>query len=465
MKHYAYPCCFVVLLAYALSAIIHHKNKQLYDHPEYIVVFDAMGYYTYMQWLFLSEERDVKVISQTFNPHYTVKSTNKEGKEIFVNKYSLGIAIMLTPFFLIGHAAAIVGGWPLDGLSTPYLWCTTFGTIVYAFLALLLLARFLLQYYSDPVVAFVLAALAGGTNWWYYMSHHPFMSHNYSCFLFALTLYYSQRWYKTGAWKDYIPLAIGVGLIAVVRVPNLAYGLILAFGGVYNKETMQERLLFLRQHWRQMLVGTFIVLAIFFPQIWYWKQVTGHAWFNAYEANDEHFYWLQPMLAEVLIGYRKGWFIYTPLVMLAIFGFIFLRRQKPAFFPSILLYLVINIYIVSCWGWWWYGGSFGMRALLECIIPLSLPLAALLHWAKDRAWSRAFFFGAIVFFIGLNQLQTHQHALNILHFQSMTREAYWHSFGQFPPYSEEFKAKNDSLFYHPNMHLESHRIEYRSTIW
>lgn len=465
LKKIAYPYCTVVLFTFALTAVILHKNKELFYHPYYIIAFDSMGYYQYMQWFWLEDSPPVQEAAQEFNPHFTVKSQNRAGEEIFVNKYSVGVALLQSPFFIMGHWIAKAGGWYVNGWSTPYIWCTTFGSLLYAFLALLFLARFLLQHYEDPVVAVVLAAVVGATNWWYYIFHQPYMSHNYTCFLFALTLYYSQQWYKTGAWKHYIPLAIGVGLIAAVRIPNLVYGLVLAFGGVYNKESLQKRLLFLWEQWEQMLVGAFIVVAVLYPQLWYWKTVTGYAWFNAYAANEEHFYWLQPMIAEVLIGYRKGWFVYTPVMLLAVWGFINLYQQKKAFFPSILLYLVLNIYIVSCWGWWWYGGSFGMRALMECCIPLALPLAALLEWARKKTWTKAFFYGAIVWFIFLNQLQTHQHDLGILHYQSMTREAYWHAFLKFPPYSEEFHAEMDSLLYHPNMHLESHREEYVSTIW
>ncbi len=455
----------LALFIYLVTAVILHKNKELFYSPQFIIAFDAMGYYSYLQWLFISEERDVKVIAQEFNPHYTVKTYNTAGEEVFVNKYSTGLAMLQVPFFLIGHVVAHVRDFPQDGLSAPYLWWTTFGALLYAFLALLILRRFLLRYYNDGVVGFVLLGIIFATNWWYYIFHHPFMSHNYSCFLFILTLYCSQRWYETGAWKHYIPLAIGVGLIAAVRVPNLVYGVVLAFGGVYNLESLQKRLSFLGAHWLQMVVGAVIVVGFFVPQLWYWHETTGHWWFNTYLANDEHFYWAEPMVGEVLIGYRKGWFIYTPIVMLMLFGLFFLRRQYPQWLPSIIIYLVINIYVVSCWGWWWYGGSFGMRALTESMIPLALPFAALLHWAKDRAWSRAFFFGAIFFFTTLNQLQTHQYAIMVIHYQSMTRKAYWHSFGKFPPYSKEFRAKNDSLFYHPNMHLESHREQRVSTIW
>lgn len=465
IKHSPHRWCLIALFIYAFTAIYVHSNKAFYKNPDAIVIYDATGYYAHLQWWFTGQDVDFTLHSQRPHQNFLIPITTKNQQASQVNKYSTGVALLQVPFFLIGHVVAGYQEVHQDGLWRPYMWWTTFGALLYAWMALVLVWLFLRPHFEDKVIAVVLLGLGLGTNWWNYTINAPFMSHNYSCFLFALTLLFSQKWYQSGKWSHFLVLAIGVALIANTRLPNLVYGLVIAFGGVYDWPSLKTRVQFLAKNWVQLLVGLYIIILSFFPQLYYWRQATGYWFFNAYANNGEGFFWTQPLILEILIGYRKGWLIYTPLMFLALAGFIQLYRQHRAWFPSIALYTLVNIYVVSCWGCWWYGGSFGMRALVEAMIPLAFPLAAFLQWAQQRRWSRAFFTGAVVFFIGLNMLHIYQQEQGILHWDSMSRATYWHSFGVFPPYSEEFRAAQDSLWIHPNTALESKRIERVSTIW
>jgi len=44
--------------------------------------------------------------------------------------------------------------------------------------------------------------------------------------------------------------------------------------------------------------------------------------------------------------------------------------------------LAVNFWVVASWSQWWYGGSFGQRALVDSLPLVALGLAALFDWAR-----------------------------------------------------------------------------------
>ncbi len=97
---------------------------------------------------------------------------------------------------------------------------------------------------------------------------------------------------------------------------------------------------------------------------------------------------------------------------------------------------MLNIYIVSCWSYWWYGGSFGMRALIESMLPLSFCVAATIDYFFRYRIKKVLMISLVITGIGFNLLQTHQYTHGLIHSFGMTRNSYWASFGKLPPLSE-----------------------------
>ena len=101
-------------------------------------------------------------------------------------------------------------------------------------------------------------------------------------------------------------------------------------------------------------------------------------------------------------------------------------------FVFILLYIPLNIYIVFSWWCWWYGGSFGARALIESYVVLAFPLSVFIaETLNSAAKYRKVAFGSIAgLILLLNIFQSKQYDVAILHWDGMTKEAYWAIFGQ-----------------------------------
>ena len=130
----------------------------------------------------------------------------------------------------------------------------------------------------------------------------------------------------------------------------------------------------------------------------------------------------------------------------------------------ITIYLGINIYVVSSWISWWYGGSFGMRALIEASVPLSVPMALVFQKISEKlVWSHITVV-VFSFLIGLNIFQTYQYDNGIIHYQSMTRKAYWAVFGAIHPAHQEIMDQRDKHLMHPTWE-ELNRKVYHQTLW
>jgi hypothetical protein len=434
-----------VILLYSTIAFIYKSSKGFYKHPALILKYDMTGYYSYLRLWFIDGDYSFGFYKNKPHQNFLIATPNSKNELVQVNKYPVGPALLSSPFFLLGHLEASYSTKSADELASVYLFWVAIGVIIYAILALLLLRSVLRQYYDDKVVAMTLLLFALGTNWFHYTVYDYMMSHSFSLFLFSLALFLSLRWYKTAQWRYMLSLGFACGLIAVTRLPNMVFFIVPAFIGVYNKESLLERMRFFVKHWKAILLGVGSFFLALSPQLFYWYKATGSYWVNSYAVDQEKFYWLEPMIWEVLFSYRKGWFIYTPLALLAWAGLYYLYKQQKALFPVITLYLFINLYVVSSWWCWWYGGSFGMRALVETYAILTLPTAALLqHFASFKV-KKYILNTVVIFLIGLNQFQSHQFQYLMLHWDAMTKEAYWNIFGVVPPVSNEFKEAHYKL--------------------
>ena len=313
--------------------------------------------------------------------------------------------------------------------STMYEMGIYAASLFYFLSGLFLIKKTLSRFYNENVVAFTLFVIALGTNLFYYASLDFAMSHCYSFFLFSLFLYLLIKWHDNPSFKNTLLIGFTAGLITVVRPSNILILLVFFLYGVIDKETFQKKVLFLTKHFKLLLVMLlcFVIAAI--PQLIYWKTVSGRLIFDSYPY--ERFYFSNPHVLQGLFGFRKGWFIYTPLMLLVIPGFFYSIRSKKPFATGILVFSIINIYVVFSWWTWWYGGSFSSRAMVESYALLALPLAS--FFDRIGYWSR--FMQKVVYCVAialtlLNIFQTYQYSAGIIDFQRMTFREYRNIFGR-----------------------------------
>ncbi len=423
-----------VVLALALLVTGINTNIKPWKEPMKVLAWDVKSYYAYLPAAFIYQDLSMEFTREDhefFGDKFWPKPTPSGGLCLVM---TMGLAMMYLPFFLAGHMLAWFTGAEMHGFSEPYVLMLIFSALAYLVAGLLVLRKLLLRYFPDRIVALVLLAIVAGTNLLYYSSIEGPMSHVYSFALFAFFMAGTLWWYgRPGRWNS-IVLGLVVGLITLVRPTN---GLVLLFFLLWDVKAgdgpgTRLRLLFSR--WPLLLLMAGAALLVWLPQLIYWKSVSGQWIYYSY--NEEGFFFNNPQLLNGLFSFRKGWLLYTPVMVLALAGIPLLWKYRRGFFWPVLTFMVLNLYVVFSWWTWWYGGGFGQRPLIESYALLSVPLATLLLFVHHQgSWLRRLAVGVVFLFILHNLFQTAQYYYGAIHWDGMNKRAYLASFGRPKPLS------------------------------
>jgi hypothetical protein len=302
----------------------------------------------------------------------------------YLDQYPIGEAVMLTPFFGAGYVlTAASGHGDGGGFSIWYRRTAAAGGLVYALLGLAITASILLRSFQASTVPVVLLAITFGTDLFHYATYDSVFSHAFSFFLVAAAIRLSLSIWENPRAANAALLAATVGLLAIVRPTNLAVLVFCGLIGVRNLGDLRARVGSLFRHWPLLVLCAGIAAAVCAPQLGYWYEITGRLIVNAYPPG-QHAQLAHPHLVGVLFSVRKGLFFWAPLLLLAVAGLPVLRRAAPALFVPAVAYLIVQVWVVSSWSVWWYGGSFGMRPFVESLPVFALGLAALIEFPKSR---------------------------------------------------------------------------------
>lgn len=369
-----------------------------------------------------------------------------------VPKVTMGMSIMYAPFFVIGNNIAYAFDYDGLGYSAPYAWSIHLGSILYVIIGLWYCRKFLLLFFNEWVVAVSMILILFGTNLFYYTYKESEMTHGHLFFLFSVFIYHVLKWQQTKKIKYVYYFSFFAGLAALVRPTEILILLFPLFIYVSTFKEFKDRIYELKQMKWKLAVAILIFFLPIIPQLIFWKIHTGQFLFFSY-GSQEGFFFADPQFVNVLFSWRKGWFIYTPIMLLTIAGLAIMYFKWRKMFIPIALYFLLNLYLICCWWDWGYGGSFGMRALVQCYAFLIIPFAFFINWIfitlKNRILKLIIgitFIAFSSFCCYLNIFQTYllKHAL--MHWDSMTKEAYFYTFLT----SDIDRVHLETLFEHPN---------------
>jgi len=394
-----------------------------------VINHDVKHYYSYLPAFFYEKDLSLSFLNHktesTLYARYYAPNKTPTGNPVI--KMTMGMALGYLPFFCMAHVCSTLFDADASGFSESYHFAVQFSSLFYFLLALWFLAKILGYYFSDRVTALTLFILCFGTNVFYYLTIRAGNVHTFDFFLASLFLFYTLQWHRDQSLKQAAALGLTLGLLTLTRPVNFLFILVFLLHDVRLFSGLFSRFKLLVQHKLQLITAIFCFVLVIFPQSMYWHFVSGQYVFNSYVG--EHFFFDRPHLIEGLVGFRKGWLIYTPVMLFALAGLFTMHPKLKAFSHSIPLFMIIYIYITFSWWCWWYGGSFGQRALIDVFPLLALPLALILE--KISALTQVYRninYTVIGFFVLLNLFQTMQAKYNILHYDSMTRSAYFHNF-------------------------------------
>lgn len=413
------------LVSWILVAVVIYNvfNIHYWTHEKRIIYYDIVSYYAYLPAAFIYKDLTLAFVDDNpagksfiFWPQKTQDNRN-------VIKVSMGLSYLYSPFFFLGHVSAGLQDAPQDGFSSPYKFWLVMGSIFYLLLALYFVRKVLEMFFKQWVVIFTLILLLLGTNLYNYAALDPTMPHVYNFFLFSWFLFITIKYYKKPGLDKAMLLGLLAGLIALIRPTNIIILLIFLLWDVKSWSEFLNRIQFFLKKPTVILVMVFCFLIIWIPQFFYWKTASGHWIYYSYQ--DEGFFFLNPKIWKGLFGFRKGWFIYTPIMIFAMLGIVMTIKKFKSFSIGIILFQVINVYIILSWWCWWYGGSYGGRAFIDSYPLMAIPLAVFLTWLFEQKIIIKIFLNTIlILLILLNLVQTRQYYGGILHYDAMTWESY-----------------------------------------
>lgn len=403
-------------------------------------IHDVNNYYSYLPAAFIHQD-----LSFSFPHNYWMTQGPKGHK---IAKGTMGMSILYSPFFGIAYLHASISGDNLNGYSPPFSFWIHFGTLLYALIAAYFLLRSLMEFFKPIVAVLSYFSILFGTNYYYYLLGQGELTHSYLFMLFSIIIWLSIKWHQKPNTKTLVGISLLCGLVSLIRPTDIIIILFPLLFGVYNWKSLKAKLKILGNNKLSLVIASVLFFLPLLPQLIYWKVFSGSFLFFSY-GSEEGFFFNDPQILNVLFSFRKGWFIYTPLALIMALGIIGLWKSKNKLALPISLLLVLNIYIVSCWWDWWFGGSFGHRAFVQYYAILAFPLALMIQWGTNKWWKLLPFSGIVLFCIGLNIFQTSQFRHSIIHWEAMSKDAYYYVWGKKGLSAEEYK-KAESLLVRPD---------------
>lgn len=260
--------------------------------------------------------------------------------------------------------------------------------------------------------SYAAAAILLGTSLTYYATYMPSYSHALDAGAAAGFLY---AWATTlGRWdrRRIVVLGVTLGVAALMRVQELALGLVVALEvAVAARRPPADA-----APWRYRLgllargaAVAAIAVVVLAPQAVVWKVVYGS--FTSLPQGASYTRPGYPMILELLFSSRNGWFATHPLAYAGALGLIVLAVRGPRVHAQarlvalgLLLTVAVQVYLNSIIIDWWGQASFGQRRLCSMTLPLVVGLAAWLELGvallRGRPGARAIGHGLAVVGLG-----------------------------------------------------------------
>jgi len=363
---------------------------------------DEIEYFSYLRSLVF--DRDVEFGNEyerfyAANPQGLAgfKSTFLDRRETdtgrHINFAPLGCALLWSPFYLLAHAGVLAArafgaSVAADGFSFPYVAAACYASALYG-LAGLLLVHDTLRVHGripEPAATLSVAGLWLGTPLLYYMTLAPAFSHAPGVFAVALLVWLSLRPAARPPASVWPWAAIGAagGLAALVREQDGLFLIIPA--GLLLYRAVAERA------WgaalaRAAAMGGAAVLA-FSPQLLAYRALTGR--FGPSLLVARKMSWSSPHLLEVLFDPGHGLFAWSPLLLAATAGLVYLVwRRRDATVVLLALSLLLQVWINGAVESWTQAGAFGARRFVSSTPVFAWGLAALLAVVPARRFRLA----------------------------------------------------------------------------
>lgn len=403
-------CCFyLVWLTYTYSPVENNRA----------IIHDVTSYYGYLPAQFIYNDidfgfADTMPVGEPLDALWYNSLPNGQRFQ----KMTLGLAYFFTPtFFMADYYVLHHPEWNRNGFSKPYQWAMALNTLFFGLLCVWVLRGILKLYFNPVITALTLLMIFCATNLPYYISMAPGLSHVYSFALLGVQWLCLDRFKKNPTGLIFFVVVLTSAWLVLIRPTNLLPAMLPLF---LVSPAEWFRYLKAKPIWLFWALMAFLI--IWLPQFIYWKHVSGNWIFYSYD--NERFYFNDPKIIEGLFSFRKGWLIYTPVMVFAWIGIGLKNEKLKPYKRYFLIVFPLYLYIVFSWWCWWYGGSYGSRVMIEFYPVLAVFLALYIRFVSRYRYASILTAACFCFMMYLNHVQMRQYHGGILHWDSMTFKAY-----------------------------------------
>lgn len=424
----------VPVLIIAVIIIVMSNVNLGKDYKTGTIESDGKGYYAYLPAVLIYHDLSFRFFYQvervTYHNPGLYYAYLREHNGHTINKYYSGTALSMLPFFCLGHLTTLLTDLPTDGYSYYYTLWVHLGAIFYLFIGLIAIRKLLRSYQiKEKWIALTLAIIVFGTNLFYYVLTEYSMSHVYSFAWISLFMAIIRKYFLEGTKRSFVLSALLLGIIFLIRPVNLLIIFIIPFLAG-NPELLFQRIKDLIKAPLTLLTSAIIFIVTAGLQAVIYKIQTGS--FFVYSYPGEGFDFGNPQILNMLISYRKGLFVYTPVYLLSLVGIYFLGKKLryQALLAGIFLFLIT--YVFSSWHMWYYGGSFSQRVFID-YLPVFAIFLSVSFQQLPQGWIRKSFITTTILLTLFCQYQTYQYRHMVIHWSDMNKESYWNNMFKITP--------------------------------
>lgn len=364
------PRAFLLFLAAVQIAFAGLSIAAYRTRPQGLIASDGKAYYAWLRSVALDGDIEFENDYALIYPPdpVPVDPIRADGK--VANKTSVGVPIVETPGFLVGHAIAAVFGIARNGVSAPYQFGVTLWLQVLCLIGLALLWAGMTRLGADPLLAAVgVASALVATNLLQYVAR-PAMSHGPGVAVLSIAFYLVARWNGQPRSSRLAALGALLGLAVIIRASNI---MLAPFFIVLLWPLLGTSI----ANWVRFGVSFAIPIAV---QVAFASAQWGRLTFSSY--GDEGFTSGLSGIIGSLFTARHGLFVYHPwyAVMLGLTILAALRRRTRSLALGALVSFAAFVVLNGTWWSWWFGDGFGNRSYVE-IVPVLLVPATL--WLSE----------------------------------------------------------------------------------
>ncbi|MDY0076230.1 MAG: hypothetical protein RBR87_03055 [Bacteroidales bacterium] len=407
-----------------------------------LLSYDYFGLYLHLPATFIYQDPAISDLSWLEKINETYQNTpsfyqlQAEGQYHIIRFFN-GIAILLSPFFFIGHGIAKLSAYPADGFSYPYQLAMMIAAWFYVIVGLLFTRKVLLKLFDDKTTCWTLIALYLGTNLLFWTTFDAGAPHTILFSFYAMLLWFTIRWHEQQKTRYAIIIGLLLGLIIVSRPSDIVAVLIPIFWNVYDKASLKAKIQLIKTHYKQLMLLILFTVLAGLPQMFYFYKYTGQLVYSTYTDPQSRLDFSNPRFAWALFSFRKGWLIYAPLMAFALLGFVPLWKKHKAVTLPILLHFLLNLLLIASFT---SLVSYGWRAFIQSYALLALPLAAFIQLLLQRKWIvKGLALLLLLFFIWLSAIQGWQIMMGTINSSRMTKAYYLKIFGKVKISAEDKK--------------------------